>query len=421
MLARKTFAVFLVALSSFLGFVTTTKVFAADKEKVLYSFKDNGEDGIYPYASLLSDAAGNLYGTTASGAGAGCPSNYGCGAVFELMPDGRGGWSETLLHSFHQSTGFSPLSGLISDTAGNLYGIASYGGSNNSGMVFELIRGDNGAWTEKRLWNFCSRPQCEDGRGPVGGLVFDGAGRLYGTTVNGGDSSDSCGEYYGCGVVFQLTINAQGKWDEKVLHSFCRFSACDDGGFPSASLVFDAGGNLYGTATGVFELTPAKGKWSFKVLSRNAEWRNGLVFDTEGNLYSVTVGDRFGSVFRLTRGANGNWKTAVLHRFNGRDGYATLPQGTLILDAAGNLYGTTMQGGNSSDTDCSPNGCGVVFELIRSNNYEWRENVLHNFHDDGRDGIWPAAGPIFDAAGNLYGTTRRGGTGGVGTVFEITP
>ena len=206
-----------------------------------------------------------------------------------------------------------------------------------------------------------------DGADPAAGLIFDAAGNLYGTTYGGGT--------YDWGTVFELTPAAGGGWTEKVLYSFLGGA---DGFFPAADLIFDAAGNLYGT-TGY-----------------------GGAYDN-------------GTVFELTPTGGGDWTEKLLHSFsynlNGMDG--TYPQAGLIFDAAGNLYGTTVGGGNY--------GGGTVFELTPTAGGNWTETVLHNFNRNGTDGADPYAGLIFDGAGNLYGTTSFGDVYGDGTVFQLTP
>src|ERR1019366_6634594 len=189
-----------------------------------------------------------------------------------------------------------------------------------------------------------------DGNDPLGGLIFDASGNLYGTTLGGGT--------YGGGTVFELTPAGGGSWTETVLHNFD--SNGTDGFTPYAGLIFDSAGNLYGTT-----------RW--------------------GGTYGG------GTVFELTTAAGGGWTEQVLHSFdhNYTDGY--YPQAGLIFDAAGNLYGTTSQGGTYVYW-------GTVFELTPAAGGDWTETVLHNFNQNGTDGYYPEAGLIFDAAGNLYGT-----------------
>jgi beta-xylosidase len=220
--------------------------------------------------------------------------------------------------------------------------------------------------------------------GPVSAVIFDAAGNLYGTTRLGGS-------YYN-GTVFRLVPQPDGKWKETVLHNFGNGK---DGSGP-VSLIFDAAGNLYGTTT------------------------------TGGAYESGCHGGGCGTVFELSPGYDGKWTERVLHSFGkGTDG--VFPSGSLIFDAVGNLYGTTWTGGAHSSA-CSGQGCGTVFQLIPGTNGKWTERVLHSFNHNGRDGNGPDSSLIFDPAGNLYGTTRFGGTygsscGGLGcgTVFQVRP
>src|ERR1019366_2578878 len=276
---------------------------------------------------------------------------------------------------------------------------------------------------EKVLHNFNN--DGTDGYYPEVGLIVDAAGNLYGTTTAGGA--------YNSGTGFELTPAAGGGWTETVLHNFGNGT---DGATPYAGLIFDAAGNLYGTTQyggtygvgTVFELTPAGGgSWTEKVLySFNHNGADGgvpaagLIFDAAGNLYGTTVNGGTGSncvlgcgtVFELTPAAGGGWTEQVLHSFNNNGADGSTPFAGLIFDAAGNLYGTTFAGGTY--------GYGTVFELTPAAGGGWTETVLHNF-GNGTDGTAPYAGLIFDAAGNLYGTTFVGGTYGYGTVFEVTP
>jgi len=280
----------LLALSTAI-FLTTAPRSAAQTEAVLHNFGERSADGSDPEVSLIFDAAGNLYGTTASG------GTYGYGTVFELTPTTGGGWTETVLHNF-----------------------------------------GNG----------------KDGSTPYAGLILDAAGDLYGTTFKGGD--------YGLGTAFELSPQGDGRWAEKLLHSF---GNGNDGSGPYASLIFDPSGNIYGTTVG-------------------------------GGAHA------FGTVFELMPKSEGKWTEKILHSFNdtGRDGCN--PFASLVLDSAGNLYGTTEY--------CSPYGAGIVFELLPGTGEGWLEKVIHTFdYTDNYDGLYPDAGLIFDTAGNLYGTTVSGG------------
>jgi uncharacterized repeat protein (TIGR03803 family) len=397
------------ALAAILGFlITADPAAAASKETVLYSFKDNGTDGRLPLAGLISDDAGNLYGTT----GEGGVSNMG--TVFELE---HGTWAEKVLYSFAGGTdGESPAAALIFDLAGNLYGTTELGGAYGAyGTVFELAPGTGGRWTETVLHSF---GKGKDGQAPEASLIFDAAGNLYGTTYGGGAHAD--------GTVFALTPGTNGKWTEKVLHSFDFW----DGETPVASLVFDAGGNLYGTTSSgnrlgtAFQLAPsADGKWTARVLASEIGAPCApLIFDSAGNLYGTSSGGArypVGDAFQLIPGAGGTWTEKVIHGFDGYSGGH--PQGGLIFDTAGNLYGTTTNGGTGK-----PNA-GVVFELSPGADGTWVETVLHRFQRNGKDGANPYGELVRDSAGNLYGTTLQGGSpvsgcngSGCGTVFEIT-
>ncbi|MGA3054009.1 MAG: choice-of-anchor tandem repeat GloVer-containing protein [Candidatus Korobacteraceae bacterium] len=408
-------------------FVAST--WAVGQEKVLHSFNNNGGgEGIRPLAGLVLDAAGNLYGTTYEGGlYVGSCGSYGCGTVFELTPTAGGGWTEQVLYyGFNNGgTGAYPGAGLIFDAAGNLYSTTSGGGYYYypDGTVFELTPTVGGGWTEQVLHNFGNGT---DGNVPYAGLIFDNAGNLYGTTAGGGT--------HNAGTVFKLTPT-EGGWTEQVLHNFND----TDGANPEAGLIFDAAGNLYGTTWfggtygngTVFELTPmAGGGWTENVLHNFGNGTDGagafagLIFDAAGNLYGATyAGGTYssgycpagcGTVFELTPTEGGGWTEQVLHNFgNGADG--SVPYASLIFDAAGNLYGTTWAGGTYSSGYC-PAGCGTVFELSPRQGGGWTENV---YSFNGMDGAGPQAGLILDAAGNLYGTTYAGGTYGWGTVFEL--
>jgi uncharacterized repeat protein (TIGR03803 family) len=308
------------------AFELTPQSGGGSTEKILYSF-GSGKDGLGPYASLIFDAAGNLYGTTYGGGA------YGHGTVFELMPQSGGGWKAKVLHSFGQGKdGTAPYAGLSLDTAGNLYGATTYGGAYNLGTAFELTP-KAGAWTEKILHSFGNG---KDAASPYAGLILDAAGNLYGTTYDGGTDA--------LGAVFELIPKAGGKWTEKLLHSFNG----KDGEYPRASLIFDASGNLYGTTSeSIFELTPkAGGRWTEKVLSNFGSAAN-LVFDTAGNLFGTTTyggPHDYGTLFELTRNRDGKWTFIVVYAFTGgADG--AYPGAGLVLASSGSLFGTTYQGG----------------------------------------------------------------------------
>jgi uncharacterized repeat protein (TIGR03803 family) len=387
---------------------------AAQRETVLYSF---GSGGITPYAGLLLDSAGNLYGTTAAGGA------NDAGTVFELTRAASGGWTETTLHSFTGADGDFPIASLLMDSVGNLYSTTADGGAYGAGTVFELTRSANGTWTETVLRSFNG----SDGATPLSSLIFDGEGNLYGASNSGGISN--------FGAVFELRPSTSGSWTENLLYSFRH--GLQSGG-PYGGLVFDSSGNLYGTtfqgggyADGiVFELVQnAGGGWMEKVLhifnySDGVGPSSSLIFDSFSNLYGTTEGGGgtacgtteiggirgCGVVFELKPQSGGGWTEQVLHRFgSGTDG--AYPKGSLVMDATGNLYGTSAGGG-------AYNG-GTVFQLIPLTDGLWTEKILYSF-TGGADGFLPQGAVIFDAAGNLYGTTYGGGAYGNGTVFEIT-
>ena len=402
---------------------------AASKYEVLYKFR-GGADGELPAAGLIFDPAGNLLGTT-SGGGA-----NNAGTVFELTLNADGSWTKSVLYNFAGGTdGASPGAGLIFDPEGNLYGTTFSGGRAYQGTVFELTPKPGGNWEESILYSFCSLSRCRDGSGPVAGLIRDQSGNLYGTTYSN--------EADGYGVVFQLTQNSDGSWKENVLH---QFTGGKDGREPYSGLIFDPSGNLYGTTLSggnlsycdgngcgvAFQLTPnADGSWKESVLHRftsgkdGSEPRSDLIFDVSGNLYGTTLsggnpsycnGNGCGVVFRLTPNPDGSWKESVLHRFTGgKEGNELLA--SLTFDRAGNLYSTTGLGGNPSS--CGGIGCGVVFTLSPDSNGRWREIVQHRFL--GHPGAYPFAGVTLDATGNLYGTTLGDGVTTFGSVFQITP
>jgi len=374
----------------------------AQTETVLYSFcaQTGCPDGSNPRADLVMDTAGNLYGTTLYG------GTSGVGTVFELSPSG----TETVRHSFAAShtDGHYPYAGLLMDTTGNLYGTAQSGGAKGLGTVFKLR--PNG--TETLLYSFCVLAACADGYHPRAGLIMDTKGNLYGTSFDGGA--------YDAGAVFELSPSGT----ETVLHSFCQQMGCPDGYYPQAGLVMDTNGNLYGTtlyngAYGggtVFKISSdgtATTLYNFCTATgcKNGRYpQAGLILDTNGNLYGTTYGGGAygkGTVFELSpSGAE-----TVLHSFCARAGCpdGSHPRADLVMDTAGNLYGTTYDGGTNS--------VGTVFKLSPNGT----ETVLHSFAANGSDGTHPYAGVVMDTMGHLYGTTYSGGANGYGTVFKVTP
>jgi uncharacterized repeat protein (TIGR03803 family) len=357
-------------------------------EKVIYSFA-GGTDGMDPEAGLLRDSKGNLYGTTLSG------GTTGWGTVFRLTAAG----TEKILYSFTGGAdGGNPTASLIADSQGNLYGTTFNGGtSGGDGTVFRL----NSAG-ESVLYRFTGGT---DGAHPRGGLVRDSQGNLYGTTGAGGQ--------YGLGVVFKVTPGGQ----ETVLHSFNNA----DGSGPEASLILDSQGNLYGTTAfggitvlfgTVFKVTTAGAFTSLYKFGGSGDGQNPtspLIRDEQGNLYGTTENGGAkggGTVYKLTPSG----RETILYNFTGgADG--AMPEGSLVRDGAGNLYGTTIAGGN---TNCAPS-CGVVYKLTPAG----QEQVLYSF--DTFSGAAPNAGLTPDGKGGAYGTTTHGGANFAGTVYQVGP
>jgi uncharacterized repeat protein (TIGR03803 family) len=320
-------------------------------ENVLYSFTGT-PDGASSNAGLVRDEKGNLYGTTGGG------GTFYIGTVFKLSTSGK----ETVRYRFQENPdGAEPDAGLIRDERGNFYGTTPFGGNDtcvfkSCGTVFKLRRGQ-----ETVLYKFCSKTNCADGELPYAGVILGANGNLYGTTEYGGGTG--CNGY-GCGTVFKLDLTGK----EAVLYSF---TGGTDGAEPRGDLIRDHKDNLYGTTL-------------------------------YGGAFSACYSG-CGVVFKLdTTG-----KETVLYSFNGEDG--ANPEAGLLVDSAGNLYGTTFNGG-SSGTGCGGDGCGTVFELDTTG----KETVLYNFTGTTGTGSHPVAGLIRDAAGNLYGTAAWGG--GIGCV-----
>jgi len=418
------FAVGIVLLTSVALSILSPGAWAKSKEKVIHSFQ-GGSDGTLPLSSLIFDKVGNLYGVTEQGGA----SNDG--TVFELTPGSNHRWTESVLYSFRGgSDGAYPQTGLIFDQAGNLYGTTDSGGGNGCsfgcGTVFELTPGNNGQWTETMLYAFTGGV---DGGLPKAGLAFDSAGNLFGTTSAGGNAPCNGSS---CGVVFELSPS-NGQWTETVLYSF---TGGNDGASPFAGVIFDKSGNLYGTASlagkygggTVFELSPAQGgQWTETVLHTFKGGRDGyfpvagLVVHKAHHLYGTTYAGGTsvdcespgcGTVFQLALAANGKWKETVLHRFHIRDGRESFA--TPVFDKAGNLFATAFEGGRDGN-------CGTAFELTPSENGEWKDTVLHEFCARTSDGATPEGSLIHDKAGHLYGVTGEGGSANAGTVYEITP
>jgi uncharacterized repeat protein (TIGR03803 family) len=347
-------------------------------ETVLHVFGTQEGDGMNPYSTLTFDGKGNMFGTTSAGAGGSCSPT--CGTVYEISPNGVGGWTETVIYAFPATGGTVPVGGVIMDALGNLYGTTSRGGSvecgwmneiSGCGSVYKLTPGADG-WTFTNLYYFHPTLTRPDGVEPMGSLYQDAQHNLYGTTAYGGSGNG--------GTVFELTAGKGGGYRDSLLYSFV--SPYEVGYEPTSGLISDKQGNLYGTT------------------------RSG----------GSGCNELCGTVFEMSPTASG-WQEQTIYNFGqgAFDGFG--PQyGNLAMDAQGNLYGVTVEGGNGSCTY----GCGTVYELSPVAGGGWSEKVLYAFQG-GADGEDPYGSVVVDAAGNVFGTTAYGGSQGVGTVFEITP
>ena len=336
--------------------------FQADEQRfrvdlyAVYQFQGGGglaRDGAVPQSRVVFGRGGGLYGTTSD-------VSHLEGTVYRVMPSSTPPvsplqpWSHTVLTRFplDGSAGIWPSWGdLAFDASGNIYGTTIRGGTNNQGVVYELMRGQRD-WTESVLYSFGG---AGSGSMPYGGVIFDSAGNLYGTTYGG---------VIGWGTVFQLS-RVGSTWVQTVIHAF---QGRSDGAYPYAGLIFDGQGNLYGATTQrgsngggtVFQLVPSNGGWTFNLIYSFSGNGGGpvssLILDGAGNLYGTTGSAGaygYGSAFKLAPGANG-WVYTDLHDFSGgTDG--AYPDGTVAIDASGNLYGTAYAAGVH-------NG-GVVWEI----------------------------------------------------------
>ena len=403
---------------SFLAIFATAVLAHAQTFSVLHNFTA-GADGAYPRASITIGPGGVLYGTAEYG------GTHGNGTVFKLSQT-NSNWVFSTLYDFAGgSDGAAPIGGVVIGPGGALYGTTQQGGPENDGTVFALTppptfcRSVTCSWDETILHTFTGVP---DGIYPwVENLIFDAAENIYGTTAGGGTHDG--------GIVFELTPSGGG-YTESILHNF---SGSPDGAYPFAGVTFDSAGSLYGTTgnggTGrgcdfgcgtVYQLTPSGGGWQENVLVsfnlQNASLDSGyypysqLVLDASGNLYGTTIysGQIYldGIVFKLTP-SGGGFTPSLLYPFPS----SCQPYGGVTMDSAGNFFGVCTV----------TRDAGSVFELTNCS----QTCVLIDLHDfDGRDGYMPYGAPTLDANGNLYGTTWYGGTSincqlGCGVVWEI--
>jgi uncharacterized repeat protein (TIGR03803 family) len=373
--------------------------------------------GYNPYGGVILDSAGNLYGTAAYG------GSHGYGMVFEMLKGANGQWTEKALFNFGDVAddgAYAPLAGLVFDRAGNLFGTTLGGGgsADQYGTVFELSPTASGKWTFKIVHVFGGT----DGQQPRSPLTMDSAGDLYGTTSENG--------LYGKGTVFKLTRGAGGVWTEETVYSFGAVSG--DGGYSFEPVAIDSSGNIWGTSQqlgaygfgAIYEISPnSSGGWTETIVHSFAGGTDGaypecgFIFDAAGNLYGTTTyggSSSHGIIFELSPAVGGGWTMTTLYNFDGTDGYDAM--GNLAFGPDGTLYGTTWSGGAY--------GQGNVFALKPSVGGTWSAKNLHSFQG-GQGGCDPWSGVALDSAGNLYGTTLYCGIGqgfnGVGTVFEIVP
>jgi uncharacterized repeat protein (TIGR03803 family) len=392
--------------------LTLTAAAQNTKLKVLHNFGAS-DDGNVPSGPLLSDAHGNLYGGTGGG-----PGQYGNGVAFELSPQKNGNWHETILHTFASIDG-SPW-GVFVRVAGKLYG-TTVGGPVSDSEAYQLTPG-TGGWGFDAIY--------ADGAGP--GLLPDALGNLYG--------SIGPGDYFGAGAIGVLS-SGSGTWTYAQLYSFCGQIGCPDGYNPPAPPIWDTKGNLWGVMTyggigrpacfsdfgcgAIFEMTPnGDGTWTYDVQhlfassSTDGQWPyGGLVMDAAGNFYGSTwLGGAYnnGTIFKFAF-TGGQWEETVLYDFPNCV-YGCGVEGTLAMDKAGNLYGTAAGGRGS----CAGFACGVVFTLAVQPGGTWKYGVLYHFTES-TGGLQPFYGVILDGKGNLYGVTSSFGKYGGGTAFEITP
>jgi uncharacterized repeat protein (TIGR03803 family) len=367
-------------------------------------------------SGVIMDSEGNLYGGTLAG------GTHDRGVAYKLAPSGQ----ETVLYNFCSLGGDLCTDGWAAnvsalDSEGNLYGTAGFGGANNVGAVYKLTASGQ----ETVLHSFCSLAKCADGSAPSGGVIIDSEGNLYGTTIEGGASSNGSSKASGAGVLYKLAPSGQ----ETVLYNFCSLANCADGSLPSGGLLMDSEGNLYGTTLygGLNGGISAGDGVVYKVDTSGSETvlcsfgsascpdgtnpNGGVISDSEGNLYGTTgKGGAHGKgvVFELS--ASG--QETVLYNFcslaNCADG---AKPGGVIRDSEGNLYGSASDGTNRNP------GNGLVYKLATSGS----ETVLCSFGSAScPDGADPS-GVIMDSEGNLYGTAGPGVTTGGSVVFKLEP
>jgi uncharacterized repeat protein (TIGR03803 family) len=402
-LARRSTVVPFILVAVFLFLAIVSQPAQAQTYKVIHNFTDIGTDGATPYGGPVLDASGNLYGTTYLG------GKYGNGSVYQLSPSGSD-WNYSSLYSFNNlPDGAGPAFGSLAiGPNGALFGTTEGGGY--FGTAFEIaspeVSASKGKEVQTHIFGLGT-----DGAQPIGGVVFDSAGNFYGTTSLGGA--------YGNGTVFEEKRSGSW-WTESVIYSF---TGGNDGTNPPAGVTVDAHGNLYGTTSFggahgvgvVYELSPSGSGWTQTVLytfrgRRDGQYPvGGVVLDQAGNLYGTTFDGGVnggGTVYELSPSGTG-WKFTTLHSFSGAYGG---PYNKLTL-ANGNIYGFTEAEG--------ANGLGSVFKLSPAKR-GWTFTDLYDFVG-GSDGAQPYGSVAVDSDGNVFGTANTGGSWNQGVVFEITP
>jgi uncharacterized repeat protein (TIGR03803 family) len=415
------FSAFGMALFCLVSMILTQST-QAQTFTILHNFT-GGPDGDMPYSGVTLDRVGNLYGTTTQG------GNTGLGTVYQLKLF-HDHWLLNPLYQFQQPIGAYPQGRVVFGPDSSLYGISSAGGTGTGisgpggnpcphgcGAVYKLQPQPTSCktsicnWIATSLYSFTGGA---DGYSPsFVDPVFDQAGNLYGTTEGGGPGT--------CGVVFQLTPG-HGSWTESVLHGFdCGF----DGFAPSSGITFDTAGNIYGTASAggagggtVYKLSRSGSSWIETTLYAFQQDLDGsepvapVLLEAAGTLYGATIGagpHNDGTVFKL-QSSGGNWIFSLVFGFDQGRIYGG-PNGNLLMDSRGNIYGTTWSGGAFAN--------GSVFKLTPTGLGGWTYTSLHDF--TGEDGSLVFGGPTMDANGNLYGTAAMGGQFGHGVVWKITP
>jgi uncharacterized repeat protein (TIGR03803 family) len=388
-------------------FLSLAAISAATTDVIFSCEEDEGE---YADTDLETDSAGNIYGTTVLG------GDFGGGTVFQLRPT-PDGWVHTVLYSFTGGAdGGEPYKGITLDREGNLYGTAVTGGSGSCeggcGVVYKLTN-SGGTWNQRVIHAFTGG---DDGSGPGARVTVDRGGNIYGMTPTGGVN--------GLGTIYKIH-QAGDAWNFTVIHPF---TGGADGASGSAGRMILRKGRLYGAATTggnygsgvVFELTPAGvGGWHFKTIYSFQGQPDGsfpygaLLFDHLGNIYGTTYygGDNgIGAVYKLSPRPVGEWDENVIYSFQeGSDGNS--PISNLVFDSAGNLYGTTSEGGL---------GSGTIFKLSPIGGGQWTETVVHPFQGP-PDGAFAYNGMVVDRFGNFYGATVHGGENDDGCVYKFTP